>query len=148
MQQLLNAFGIDWKLLIAQAVNFAIVLVALRYFLYQPVMTALEKRRKVVAQGVEDAKLAEQKLRGADEAAQKRVSEADQQADDLIKAARADASEEKAKMLKDAEERAAQVTKDAAARAEEAAARTKRESEKDIARLAMLAAEKVLREKA
>ena len=39
MNELFAAFGIDWKLLLAQGVNFGIVLVALWYFLYRPVMT-------------------------------------------------------------------------------------------------------------
>ena len=46
MQELFSAFGVNWKLLIAQAVNFGIVLVALRYFLYTPVLEMLEKRRQ------------------------------------------------------------------------------------------------------
>jgi F-type H+-transporting ATPase subunit b len=148
MQQLFAAFGVNWQLLLAQAVNFAIVLVALRYFLYTPVMTSLENRQKVVAKGVEDARLAGEKLAGADTEATHRISIADTKADELVKRARTEASETRTKMLQEAEERAAQVAKDAEARALETAARAKRDSEKDIARVAMLAAEKVMREKA
>jgi len=49
--------------------------------------------------------------------------------------------------LKEAEARAAAVTKDAEVRASEIAARTRRESEQEVARLAILAAEKIIRTK-
>ncbi len=144
MQDLFAAFGIDWHLLIAQAVNFAIVLVALVYFLYKPVMNTLEKRREVIAKGVEDARSAEEKLGRADGEATAKVAVADAKADEILKAARAEAGSERSKMLSDAEVRATQIGKDAEARAAEAHERAKRESEKEIARLAILAAEKVL----
>ncbi len=147
MSQLLDAFGINWSLLIAQAVNFAIVLVALWYFLYKPVLAMLAKRRDIVAKGVEDAARAGEMLAGADGEVRARVNAADEQADSIVAAAREAGKAEKARLLKEAETRAAALTKDAEARASEAAARALRESEGEIARLAILAAEKVLRAK-
>ena len=145
MTQLFSAFGIDWRLLIAQAVNFAIVLVALWYFLYTPVLAMLSKRQEVVAKGVEDAARAGEKLAGADSEASKRVVAADAQAEEIVSAARESAQAEKVRLLKEAEARAVAVTKDAEARANEIAARVARESERDVARLAILAAEKILK---
>lgn len=145
MQQLFDAFGINWSLLIAQAINFAIVLAALRYFLYKPVMAMLEKRQKAVAKAVADAAQAGALLAGADDEARARVTAADEQAGDIVAAARASATAEKVRLLKEAEARAVAVTRDAAARASEAAARALRESEQEIARLAILAAEKILK---
>src|SRR5487761_1997723 len=103
MAQLLSAFGIDWRLLIAQAVNFAIVLVALWYFLYTPVLAMLSKRQEVVTKGVADAERAGKKLAGADSEALKRVVAAENQADGIVSAARESAAAEKARLLKEAE---------------------------------------------
>ena len=147
MQQLLDAFGITWSLFIAQAVNFAIVLVALWYFLYKPVMAMLEKRRALVAKGVADAARAGEMLAGADGEAMKRVSAAEGQAEAIVATARESANAEKARLLKEAEARAAAMATDAQARAQETAARALQESEQEIARLAILAAEKVMRTK-
>jgi len=144
MQELFSAFGVTWSLLIAQAVNFGIVLVALWYFLYKPVLAMLEKRREEVAQGVLDAAKAKSLLAGADGEAEKRVKAADKKADDIVTAAREAGNAEKARLLKEAEARAVAVTKDADARAAEVAARSARESEREVARLAILAAEKIL----
>ncbi len=146
MSELFSAFGIDWRLLIAQAVNFAIVLAALTYFLYRPVMATLDKRRAIVAKGVEDAAKAEEKLAGADAEAAKRVEASESEAAAIVARAHEAATEEKALLLKEAEARVVAIAADAQARAEESQARAKRDSEREVARLAVLAAEKVLRE--
>jgi len=145
MQQLFSAFGIEWSLLIAQAVNFGIVLIALWYFLYKPVLTMLAKRQELVAKGVEDALRAGEKLAGADDEASKRVAVAESEAEEIVSTAREVANAEKVRLLKEAEARAVSVTKDAEARAGEIAARSKKESEREVARLAVLAAEKILK---
>ena len=147
MNQLFSAFGLDWRLLLAQAVNFGVVLLALRYFLYKPVMQMLEKRRVLVAKGVEDAARAAEKLAGADEVATKRVLKAELEAEEIVKAAHTAASQNRSKMLAEAEERSAQIARDADMRATELAERIRRESEKDIARLAVLAAGKLMQER-
>jgi F-type H+-transporting ATPase subunit b len=145
MQALFGAFGIDWHLLLAQAVNFAILFVVLTYLLYKPVLNTLEKRRDVVAKGVEDAEKAAELLAGADAQASEKVSGAEHEAQGIVASARDEAAQERTRLLKEAEERAAGIAADAEARAKETAARTLRESEKEIARLAILAAEKAMR---
>lgn len=147
MDQLLDAFGIDWKLLIAQMVNFGVLLVALWFFLYKPVMKTLDERAKKIAQGVEDAERATEKLAGADTEVAKLVASADEKASGIVANARTVAKEEASTILKSAEERAAKIAQDADARAKEASAKALRESEKEIARLAVLAAAKVVTEK-
>lgn len=148
MDALLEAFGIDWKLLIVQLVNFGILILALWQFLYKPVLKMLEERKALVAKGVADAEAATLKLATADSEALGRVHAASTEAEGIVAAAREHASEEKARIMKEAEARAAASLKDAEARAQEASAKALRESEKEIARLAILAAEKVIREKA
>lgn len=146
MQQLLSAFGIDWHLLAAQAVNFAIVVVALWYFLYKPVLAMLAKRQEIVAKSVSDAAKVEELFAGADSEAESRVKAADAEAEKIVTSAREAATTEKNRLLKEAEERAVVVAKDAEARAVEASAKAHRESEREVAKLSVLAAEKILKE--
>jgi F-type H+-transporting ATPase subunit b len=145
MESLLDAFGIDWKLLLAQLVNFGVLLAILTYVLYKPVMRTLDERRAKIAQGVEDAERAAEAAAQADEEAAKVVKGAEQEAEGIVSSARDLAGTEKARIVKEAEARAAQVEADADARAAETAAKALRDSEKEVARLAVLAAEKVLR---
>jgi F-type H+-transporting ATPase subunit b len=146
MQELFSAFGVSWKLLIAQAINFGIVLVALWYFLYKPVMAMLAKRQALVSESVREAKHIEELFAQADGEAENRLKKADVEAGQIVASAHELASSEKTRLLKEADARAASIAKDAEAKAKEALVRAQRESERDIARLSILAAEKILRE--
>ncbi len=146
MESLLDAFGIDWKLLIAQLVNFGVLFFALTYLLYKPVLKTLDERKAKIAQGVLDAERAAEAAATADSDAAKVVKGAESEAEGIVSSARDLAGSEKARILKEAESRAAAVAADADARATETAAKALRDSEKEIARLAVLAAEKVLRD--
>lgn len=148
MEQLLDAFGIDWKLLLAQAVNFGVLLAVLTYLLYKPLLKTLDERAEKVAKGVRDAEEAATALATADEEAKGRVKAADTEAQSIVASARQSATAEKARIVQDAESRAKSIADDAEARAKETAAKALRESEQEVARLAVLAAEKVLRQKA
>lgn len=147
MEELFATFGIDGKLILAQAVNFGIVLVALTYFLYKPVLRTLDERAKMVSKGVEDARRAEEKLAGADEESARIVGAADTEASQILASAREAATKEQTRIVKDAETRAASIQAAADARAQETHAKALRESEQEIARLAVLAAAKVMGEK-
>ena len=67
MQEFVTHFGIDWKLFLAQIVNFSVILFVLRKFAYQPILKMLRDRRDMIAQGIEMAKDAEKNLRESDE---------------------------------------------------------------------------------
>src|SRR3990167_8274979 len=58
----LETFGIDWQLLIAQGVNFLILAGLLTWLLYKPVLRIVKERQAFVAKGVEDAERAAKKL--------------------------------------------------------------------------------------
>ncbi len=147
MEQITAVFGIDWKLLIAQAVNFGVVLVALRYFLYKPVLKMLDDRKRVVTEGVHKATEAAAKLEKASLERDEIVGGATRDAEGIISSAKEKAVATGSDMVKAAEAKAAAVLAEAAARAEEEKRRALKESEGEIARAAVLMAEKVLNEK-
>src|SRR3989344_8262437 len=60
--EVLAKLGIDWKLLLAQAVNFAVLFWVLRRFAYQPMLDFLEKRTVRIERGLKDAEAATAKL--------------------------------------------------------------------------------------
>ena len=84
-----ETLGIQWPKLIAQFVNFAIVLFVLWRFAYKPVFQLLEARRQKIADGIADAEKIKTQL-AETEAERKRVlAEAGDQASKLIEDARA-----------------------------------------------------------
>lgn len=147
MDALFAAFGIDWHLLLIQAVNFGVLLLVLTYFLYKPILRIIDERRDRVAEGVRVAQEATRTLQDAKVEGETLIGTAGREAEALVAAARSRADEKGSEILRAAEERADRVMKEAAARAEEAQRQAMAESSKEIARAAMLAAEKILREK-
>lgn len=145
MNQLLEVFGVNWKLLLAQAVNFGLVLSVLTYFLYKPILRIIDERQKKIADGVLTAEAAQQQLADAKEEREGIVGQAAREAESLVASARTRADERGSEIVKAAEARAASTLRDAAERAEEAKRLALKESEREIARAAMLAAEKILR---
>ncbi len=148
MDGLVTAFGLDWRLLVIQAVNFVVLLGGLTYFLYTPVMNMIAKRREMVAEGVRSAQEADRVLADSKTQGEGIVGNAAREAETLVANARARADEKGQELVRDAERKAHAVMQDAAARADEAKRQALMESEKEITRAAVLAAEKILREKA
>ena len=65
MNELFAAFGLNWKLLLIQLVNFGLLLSVLSYFLYKPVLRIIDERQKKIAEGVRIAEEATQRLADA-----------------------------------------------------------------------------------
>lgn len=145
MQQLFSAFGIDWRLLIIQGINFAILLGALTYFLYRPMMAMIDGRRAKIAEGVAAGLAATQRLADAQVEGEGIVGAAAREAETLVAGARTRAEQKAAQIASAADTRANNIVKEAEARAEEAKRKALVESQQQIARTAMLAAEKILR---
>ena len=93
MSALFSAFGVDWHLLLIQAVNFVLLLIALTYFLYKPILRIIDERRETVAEGVRVAQQAEAKLEDAKSQGERMVTDAAHEAEGLVAAARSRASE-------------------------------------------------------
>lgn len=144
MDGLIHAFGVDIKLIATSIVNFAILAGALGYFLYKPVLRILDEREKAIAQGVKDAADAARLVADADVKYAEVITAAETEASELVLRAKKHADEKGAEIVGDAQDKAAHVAKDAAAKREEIIASAKRESEAEIAKLAVLAAEKLL----
>ena len=67
MQTFVEKFGIDWKLMIAQLINFAIVFFILRAFVYKPVLKLLDKRRQKIEDGLAFAEKSKAELASIEE---------------------------------------------------------------------------------
>ena len=91
---LIGQLGIDWKLFLSQAVNFFILLLILRIFVYKPLLAVIKERNERIKQGLEKAREADVRLREVDNIAKERIKKADQESINIIKI-----TEQKAKQL-------------------------------------------------
>jgi F-type H+-transporting ATPase subunit b len=142
MDAILTTFGVDWRLLIINAINFALVLGVLWYFLYTPIMRMLEERRTKVAQGVKDAEAAGIKLSEIEGSRAGVLSKAGAEADQIVSHAQKRAVEKERELLSRAEASAASVIAEAEAEAKESKHRAVVESKEEVAKLIVLGMEK------
>jgi F-type H+-transporting ATPase subunit b len=108
MAELIHQLGIDWRLLLSQAVNFAVLLFVLRAFAYKPILKILKDRQMKIEEGFTKAKEADLRLHQANEMAKGKMKDADEQALAMLRE-----TEDKAKTL-EAELLAAAKAKEAA----------------------------------
>jgi F-type H+-transporting ATPase subunit b len=98
MQELVLKLGIDWKLLIAQAVNFAILVYVLQRFVYKPIVKALNGRQEDISKAAHQGEEIEAKLKETEALKEEVLAKARQESDKILKSA-----EEFALTIKEAE---------------------------------------------
>ena len=105
---LLQDLGVDGPKLIAQLINFAIVLFVLWRFAYKPVLEMLENRRQKIAESMDNAEKIKTELAETQAERDKVLAEANQKAQEMIADAKEAAQQvgeaEGQKAVKQAEE--------------------------------------------
>ncbi len=139
--------GIDWKLLIAQAVNFGILFWVLRHFAYRPMLTFLEERTKRIEKGLADAEASQKKLIALEEQEKQILTSARSEAKAMIASAEDLAKKRDRERMKETEERMKQYIEDARIKIEEEKRKILSEAKAEIADLVIFSLEKILKEK-
>lgn len=89
--EILTNFGIQPVLLLAQIVNFLIILFLLKKFFYKPIIKALENRKKRIAESLANAQTIEENLAKTKESTAKILEEAKVSAQDIMSQAHQEA---------------------------------------------------------
>ena len=142
----MEALGINLGYLIVQILNFGIIFVVLRVWVFRPIVSLLEKRRQTITQGLEDARIAAEARANAEKEAEKLLAEAQAQANQLVRQA-TERAEQAAVELRGAGDREAEERrKSAIAAGEQIKAKALGELRGQVAALAIAAAQKVIGE--
>jgi len=88
MTETLHTLGINWHELIAQLINFSIVMFVLWKWAYRPVFSILAARREKIAEGVADAEKSKAQLAKTEADRKAILTQAGDQANKLIEEAR------------------------------------------------------------
>ena len=147
MEQIIAAFGIDARLIVIQIINFVILMAALGYFLYTPILNMLKAREETITQGIKDAEAAAAAKSAAESEKATILTAAHGEAKEIEARATAAAAEKASALTSEADAKADQIVKKAEAEAIELKKKIERESEAEVTKLALLAAEKVMRER-
>jgi len=143
----LGNLGFDWRVAFANTVNFAIIFFLLKHFFFGKIGEVLNERREKIQKGLENAALAEQNLKIADEEKNKIIKDANLESSNIIKGAEMKAKEAAIAAELVANHKASEIIKNA----EGSLSIMKKEYEADLSnklpQMAISMVEKILEEK-
>src|SRR5688572_22533733 len=146
-ESLLSALGIDWKLLVEQAIAFLILVFVLGKWVYPPLMKAVDSRREAIETAQKESREAEEKLAQAESKVADMLATARTEADEIL----ARTQQESAKVVAEAEEKAKKRGEQIIASAREQldldVSKAREALKKDTIELVALATERVVGEK-
>lgn len=98
---ILKDFGVNPVLLVAQIVNFLIILFVLKRFMYKPVLNMLKKREDEIKIGLKNSEDAQKKLEEASEEETQILQKAHEKAEKIVNDAKTQANEAKQRIEED-----------------------------------------------
>ncbi|HEC24199.1 MAG TPA: ATP synthase F0 subunit B [Chloroflexi bacterium] len=140
MSEALGSLGINLGLLIAYTLNVLGMLVILRVVAYKPIVSLLQQRRERIAEGINNARKAEEALASAEANKKAILDEARAEAQRIISEARTRAEELAAQIKSEAQQEARRIVEQAETEAASERDRLLSEMRDQIVALSMAAA--------
>lgn len=145
MGNLLHVLGIQWSALIAQMVNFAILLFILSRFVYRPVLRVIDTRRDLIAKSMKNVEDIDRRKEVLDRERVTVLRKADEEAGALMERARTEAETMGGEIEKAARTHAGQIVATGIEQMENERAAMVKEIQNKLAHAIVLSAEKILR---
>lgn len=97
--EILNQFGFDIKLFVAQIINFLVIAYVFKRFLYKPILNTLHNRNKLIKKGLKDAEDAAVALENAQNKSDEILNKAGKEAERILTEAKQHAQESREKIM-------------------------------------------------
>ena len=143
--EIAGRFGVQWKLLIAQIINFGIVTFILYRFAFKPILKTLADRENRIADGLQYSEVMEQNLKKSERELAATLRKAAVEAKGIIDAARDQAKQYLDDQTKSASSKAEDILKKAQVTIEHERSQMIKEARKDMANLVLATSVKVLK---
>lgn len=143
----IGTLGLNWKLFLAQAFNFGIVVLILWKWVFRPVVGALESRRQRVESSVKKAEEIDQRLLALEQTEAAKIKDARAEADRILKEAEANASQQRGLVLADAKAEAEKIMVAAKTTITLEKEQLMLQARAELGEVVVLATEKILRAK-
>src|SRR3989338_6548649 len=141
MEELIIKLGIDWKLLIAQIINFGLLIFLLYKFTYGPIIKFLEVRSKKIAEGILNAEEMEKRKQEIEKIGKEKAQE---KANELLKKSKELAEKEHTKVILEAQDKVKKVIAEAKANIVTEKELAIAEAKTELGGLVLIAIKKVL----
>ncbi len=143
----LGTLGIDWKLFLAQLVNFAIVLFVFWKWVVKPLGATLTKRTEKIEQGLKNAEHMEAEKKKFEEWKTSEMKKVRSEADHILRTTTDTANKIKQETIVEAQNQANKVLEQAKSNIESEKVQMMKEAKTELATLVVAASEKILRGK-
>ncbi len=146
MDSFISTFHIDWKILIAQAVNFTIIFLVLYFFALKPLKKVMGERTNVIEKGIKDAKENAELIASTQKEYQEVIQKARTEAQELFQAGKKEAEAKKAEMMAAAQSEVEAMIAIGKKNLESEKVKMVEEAKSEIVSLVVAATEKVLKD--
>jgi F-type H+-transporting ATPase subunit b len=142
--ELIAKLGVDWKLLLAQIVNFGIVLTVLYVFVYRPLLRLLDDRRERIRKSLEDVDKIEKQKHELEEFRRGQLRKIDQECGALLERAKQDAQRSAQEVLALAKQESEEILRKGREQISQERARAFGELQGTLAKVIVRMTEKIL----
>lgn len=142
----MEALGINLKLLLAQVINFSILLFVLNKLLYKPITSMLDERRNKIEKGLEDSEVAAGNLKEAQAKSNEITDLANKEASEILKTTKEAAAKEAAEIVKRANDQAERTLESAKTEAARLKSETLTQAKKEISGLVVAALDRIVKD--
>lgn len=139
--------GLNWKLFVAQLINFGVIVFIVWKWVLTPVTTALENRTKKIEQSLVEAEAIKKQLKELEKFKAEEERNAQEKYQWIVAEAEKVAEKSRDSILSDARSSAEKLLKEAEARNQEEREKLVSDIKEEMAVLVVAASEKILREK-
>ncbi len=140
----MGELGINVSFLLAQLVNFIILLILLRLVAYKPIMKMIDQRSDRIKESMDEVEMVNKRAEEADSDAAKRIEEASHEGQKIIKQAMEAGEAAKTKAKQEAREEAQALIEKAKVEIQRERNEAVEELRKEVSDLAIMAAGKVI----
>lgn len=144
MPEIFEKLGLDLNLLIAQIVNFVLLLVALQYLAYKPIIKMLNDRTEKIDKSLKQARKIEEELRKTEEIKVSEIKTAKEEAQKIIKEACETSEKRSLEAIEKTKEKAKEIVEKAKQEIKAEKENSIREAKKEIADISIQIAEKIM----
>jgi len=145
-ESILGSFGVNWRIFIAQLVNFSVILFVLWKWVFTPVITALDKRQKTISKGLMDAEKATEARSKAEEAQEVLIISARKEAQGIMEQASVDAEKLRKATLEKTQQEVSEIVLQGKNQLADEKKQIVVDAKKEIAELVVSSTEKILEE--
>lgn len=144
MPEIFTKLGLDYKLIIAQAVNFVLLLIILQRLAYKPVLKMLKERSDKIDKSLKQAKRIEEELKNTEETKIAEIKKAREEAGKIIKEAYETSEQKTQEAIEITKAKTQEIVEKAKLEIRAGKEKSIKETKKEIAEISVLIAKKIM----